>query len=1008
MNLDAEFSIGDRVRIRSQPRQGTVIGGPRRGADTAHYEVSFADGQRSWVEASQLEVLPEETLRFVDKTSFLGHLAVLKLSHRYSDVLYSIGASKTRFLVYQFQPVFKFVQSLPHGMLIADEVGLGKTIEAGLILKELVARGSVRRVLVVCPANLRDKWQTEMQQRFGFDFVMVDAQNVRRMRDQMESGQWPEFFGIASLEGLRRGELREIIQDTSIQFDLVVVDEAHHLRNPGTQSFELGEVLSDQTDYLLLLSATPVHLGQGDLLSLLKLVDPDQFARISKDELTDFLEPNRHINRALASLRRTPPDPSEAANELIALRSTALASAFADNPLVEFCAERLLGSTDIGPAMLAEIRRDLQQLHTLAPYYTRTRKREVEASARRRSQVQRVVLTHEEREFYDRWFAYLRRQARDFGGFGLALSTKERQAASCLPAVAGHVDTTLTGEWTGGLETNSPMPGVEQVLTFSDDPDGEMALREAASAAAKFDSKGDRFLSVLDQMLKDKTDRKILVFAFFKDTLRHLAKRLSQTGVEFSLISGDNKPEERARIVQDFRDRPDARVLLSSEVGAEGLDFQFCDCLINYDLPWNPMRVEQRIGRIDRFGQREPVVQVVSFFVEETIDTRILLRLYERIRVFEESIGELEPILGPISELESQIFSPNLSDEELVQEAEAAVNRVENLRLQQTEFESASASLLDQGDVVRREVESLISSGRHLSSEEVRSLLAVWLQARRSAQDDLEATSIPGVWKLWLSPETVGRIRHSLAGQRYDPRINGMLNWILERRSIRCTFESEVAQRLESPRLVFIDFSSPFIKLALADAQADTEIPPFARAAVLRRPVDSEMSAPLICCVYQLELSGLDPRLLLLAVAVDLKSGQVVEGVGDEILGTLAACVDARATLDESLSLEDLKTLEQVAFEHADRRRLELEQWWGHTQDARVQSRRAAVENTYQRRIARSEALRDSVADPAIKRLHEGRVRNQKAELEAKLQDLSSAVKPLGTLELLAVALITE
>ena len=218
------------------------------------------------------------------------------------------------------------------------------------------------------------------------------------------------------------------------------------------------------------------------------------------------------------------------------------------------------------------------------------------------------------------------------------------------------------------------------------------------------DTKAQTLLEVIQKLRDEKPGRKILLFTFFKGTLRYLERRLRSAGIGCVAISGDNPPEQRASLVEGFMNDTASSLLLSTEVGSEGLDFQFCDAVINYDLPWNPMRVEQRIGRIDRFGQREPFVDVVSFFVKGTIDTRILERLYTRIQVFEESIGELEPILGPIvQELQADAFSTTLSEAEKESRLAEALQRVANLSAQNEAFELARAELMGQGDIVRRE-----------------------------------------------------------------------------------------------------------------------------------------------------------------------------------------------------------------------------------------------------------------------------------------------------------------
>ena len=344
---------------------------------------------------------------------------------------------------------------MPHGVLIADEVGLGKTIEAGYILKELLARGLVKRVLVVCPANLKEKWRAEMQQRFGIEFRAITSDDIRSIRTDVTYGGWPSFFGIMSLEGLRRDELQGILLETQIQFDLVIVDEAHHMRNPQTLSFQLGEILSDQADHLLLLSATPVQTGADDLLSLLRLIDPAQFRGTSTQDLDELLEPNAHINRGLALLSVAEPKGDDVARALVGVYRTHLSEAFSNNPIFQACLDKLTDDAVLTPTVIAAIRRDLQRVHTLAPFYTRTRKREVEDAARRRSHVYEIDTTEAEDEFYSAWVHYVTQLAlvrTPNAPPAWATNMRERQAASCLPAAREALDKLLVGMFPDDVE----------------------------------------------------------------------------------------------------------------------------------------------------------------------------------------------------------------------------------------------------------------------------------------------------------------------------------------------------------------------------------------------------------------------------------------------------------------------------------------------------------------------------------------------------------------------------
>jgi SNF2 family DNA or RNA helicase len=204
-------------------------------------------------------------------------LTATKLRDPLTDVIYSFQTSRTLFRPYQFKPVLKMLMGTKQRILIADEVGLGKTIEAGLIWSELDLRMPMENVLVVCPAALKKKWQDEMYRRFDRKLEDLNNERLSTWLDQIELGRSEPLKAIASLEGLRSSIHLERLARLAPRFDLIIVDEAHYLRNSHTQSFALGEIISDIADALVFLSATPLNLGNNDLFNLLNLLDSSQF-----------------------------------------------------------------------------------------------------------------------------------------------------------------------------------------------------------------------------------------------------------------------------------------------------------------------------------------------------------------------------------------------------------------------------------------------------------------------------------------------------------------------------------------------------------------------------------------------------------------------------------------------------------------------------------------------------------------------------------------------------------
>ena len=302
-------------------RRGRIVGRPRERSDGLIYRIQWNDGLSSWTPEYAFELIDStdddvfellERGRFGRLNDLRRNLTFIQLSGRLANVAYSMDTTNTDFLPYQYKPVLALLDSPSNGLLIADEVGLGKTIEAGLIWTELRARYDSRRLVVVCPAMLRDKWVLELDSKFGIDSSQLNASELaaelKRNKHEIRDG-----IGIVcSLQGLRppsnwqdsetldgRTELArrlEELTETEPAIDLLVIDEAHYLRNPNTQSAVLGRMLREVSEHVVLLSATPVNNRAGDLYQLLRLIDPDSF--YSAEQFPQILSANEPLIKA--------------------------------------------------------------------------------------------------------------------------------------------------------------------------------------------------------------------------------------------------------------------------------------------------------------------------------------------------------------------------------------------------------------------------------------------------------------------------------------------------------------------------------------------------------------------------------------------------------------------------------------------------------------------------------------------------------------------------------------
>ena len=756
-------SAGIPVRLRDNPgRQGTTTGKTRQVGTHLYVQVDFGPNEKQYKQYELLEPVgsDQDMYDLLDVGSFGGPsdlrriLTFEKIKGELTNVLYSMEASNTDFYPHQFKPVLKFIESPVGRLLIADEVGLGKTIESIYIWKELQARNDARRLLVVCPAMLREKWRSDLRNRFNISSDIVDAKGLlQALSDLAPRGGSRSFTYIASLEALRpprnfedpeemssRAQLGRLLDantasDEFAFFDLVILDEAHYLRNPATASNRLGRLLREAAHHMVLLTATPIQIASDNLYQLIRLIDPDEFP--SARQFEEVLKANAPIVDALRRLWRQPPDLAGAAEAV----KTALSSAYfeEDGALRQIPDQVRRAGSD--PEQRVETARTLENRSLLGQYMVRSRKREVlETKVERSAQVLNVRYCATEQYLYQQVTRSIRMQAAGLRGASLfPLIMRQRQMASSLvAAMRGWNETGLLEElfWEdlgcaspigeqqfqdGGANGRPREDGVQtpEAATFDYDVDGLVDV-EALEAA---DTKYEKFREFLLQELRRDPSEKFVVFAFFRPTLQYLARRLQSDGVRAALIMGGMGPATD-NILREFSRPEGPSVLLSSEVGSEGIDLQFCRFVVNYDLPWNPMRVEQRIGRLDRLGQTAERITIVNLVVADTIEDRILQRLYERIDLFRESIGDLEEILGDMTEqLMLELLSPNLTPDERERDAELATVRILNRRKEQGRLESEAVNLMGFSDYILDNIQDSRDKGRWLGADELIALV---------------------------------------------------------------------------------------------------------------------------------------------------------------------------------------------------------------------------------------------------------------------------------------------
>ena len=960
-----------------------------------HYRVRVGEAVRSLEERFLAEFEPdtdpEEWIVRPPRAAreIAATLTRAKLEENLTDTVYSFRASRTLFMPYQFRPVIRMLRTGSRRLLIADEVGMGKTIEAGLVWSEFEARGQADRVLVVCPSGLVDKWRTEMRDRFGFETEELNRESLDDLLDRFETDRVPHrYHAVCSLQRLRVWEHLERLADLSPHFDLVVVDEAHALRNTATKSFALGSLLSEWSDMLLLLSATPLNLGTDDLFNLLQLLEPGEF--FDKRTLEVQLEPNAVLSAVYRGVADAQTDGAGLRARLESIRGMAYGAALTGRREMSEL-DRLLRGDGLDVSDRAQIRRLCLELNTLSKVLTRTRRAEIEEQRAVREPLDiGVDLTDSERDLYD---AVWRWQAERAEAEGMPVrfigQMPLRLAGACLPAIRDRIlDTTASEVIAEGLFADDVDEDASKAGPWHNPPEDAVS---AARALGDVDTKFDCFFEQLSEIVGQ--GRRVLVFTFFRPVVAYLHRRL-RDGFRVEVLHGAVPSQDRLRRIADFRDCS-FDVMVARRVASEGLDFEFCSVVVNYDLPWNPMEVEQRIGRIDRFGQESDKVYILNFATPGTIETDIIDRLHRRIRVFTQSIGELEPILRErFSDIRKIALDFSLTAEERDRRVDDALLAVENKDELRRQFDDSVEILnvLDHASLDGFESE-ILNAGHYVGQAELAHLIEDWASTASGARC---RWSQDGRW-LFLrgDSELEGDLRQvQAAGERSSRELDRLARELRNNSELHLCLHQETARRQGADLL---GASHALVRAALKAKRGRTRY----GAACMR----SAAVAPghYLVLVAVAAWNGLGPAAELWTAACDIAGQPVGDEVGAELLTALAeAELEATASEPPQWGREHAGACMHQLLVKQTREQRRREQ----DNAVHVEARRVSLHDSHQRKLAnlhkRIDALRLEGKDDAV-RLFESQLGSQERRLQEAESDLQK--RQGGSLSLEHIAL---
>ena len=790
--------------------QGQVLTGPLF-SEPMRVETVIANGPATWVVG--LVGVQSERFRKVTLTvGDLERLAVLDAQHSFDgdgrllrlglqayalgiayefDPYFGLSISRVDPLPHQLEAVYDYLLKLPRvRFLLADDAGAGKTIMSGLLVRELALRGLVERILIVCPANLAFQWQREMKEKFDTTFLVMKGQDLR---EQFGVNQWLERPRvITSLDLAKRADILPGLQQ--VRWDLVIVDEAHRMsasdESHKSLRYKLGELLRDTSDHMLLLTATP-HRGDPQNFSLfLQLLDADCYADVTS------IREAMHRRRAPFYLRRT------------------------KEAMVYFPEQRADGTWGAASIFTKRIPHTVDFQIDGAEF----------------------ALYRDVTRFVKRESARAAAESEDprARAIGFLMSLYQRRLASSTYAMrrslenrARRLEDGLTRAQDLVRKAPPDLPDPEELEEMEEsERDRLEALLEAITLAgsanlvrrevhelrrlavqaqAVEEAGTEAKLSKLNVLLHqegffDHADQRLLLFTEFKDTLDYLMGRLRSWGFRVGCIHGGMKggsrdePGTRLHAEQQFRDG-EIQILVATEAAGEGINLQACHILFNYDIPWNPNRLEQRMGRIHRYGQHKDCL-IFNFVATNTIEGRVLARLHDKLQEIRDAldddavfnvIGEVLPV-AHVERVLRDYYAGKLGDADLEERMLRDVDAGRFRAICQNALEGLASKTLN--------LEMLIE--RRARAQERRVVPETIARFLREAAEfvPLAVKTVPNVPHAFEPARTPARLR------RYEQDPDWKLPALADRYP-RCSTDREVA---ESEKLEWVTPGHPLFE----------------------------------------------------------------------------------------------------------------------------------------------------------------------------------------------------
>lgn len=760
-----QITIQSNDKIKVGGRIGTVISIESR-PKTCIYTVAFSEGEPQKIISpptpiekiySPAELLETEIFSPSIKYDFHFDAVRLSLAYKYDRFL-SLSSTRTNLEPYQVEAAWRVLNSYKQRFLIADDVGLGKTIEAGMILKELALRGRAKRVLIIVPAPLSPQWRREMRERFDEQFYIYDSLYLKVLKDSLpkDSNIWEAHDKIiTSIDYAKREEVLTELERA--KWDLIIFDEAHKLsvtkygnKTQRSLRYKLAEAINNKAESLLLITATPHRGDSFAFYSLISLVDPYIFedeTKIFSNKLNSIM-----IRRGKDGLKDEKGKPIFRPRDVFTLPvdftedESSLYEAVTEYVRGIYNSAKSLNNRAVGFAMVILQKRMVSSIAAIRESLKNrlTNLIKTEISSLSRDEEARLRDYIEDPDSMDDW------EKENF---------ERRLEILSLPSTPEAL--------------KIEMETLKHLIKMSEE--------------IKVDSKARKFIEFVKGVLENPKE-KILIFTEYRDTLSYLLDLLKKEGFNPVTIHGE-MPMGKRRETEDLFKSEAVNLMVATDAAGEGINLQFCHIMVNYDLPWNPNRIDQRIGRLHRYGQKRDV-KVHNLFICNTREGEILARLMQKVAKIEEELGgKVSDIVGLVLEgvkLEEVIMNAlaeNKPTEAALKDIESAI---EERKIAYRKIEDTFLMDLQKFDLdstLKVIEESIVYS---TSEEEIEKFIRAFFNQFKGK---VEPTKRKGVYRLHTPKEV---LRKGIK-DKYE----------------QVTFSKEIAKDLGADKVEFLAFGHP-------------------------------------------------------------------------------------------------------------------------------------------------------------------------------------------------------